>query len=142
MGFAIEDLLTGGKFAPRSGGTHEVRFLPDPEPRQRWASIISVDDHVVEPPEIFEGRFPKKFAEQAPRIVDTDNGGQAWLWNGQVLPNVGFNAVAAGPAPPAACAIRPNGFTIASRNGNAIATPEAFKKLRRDIVFRREVNGP
>jgi predicted TIM-barrel fold metal-dependent hydrolase len=97
MGFAIEDLLSGEKYGTRPRSSNEVRFLPDPEPREQWATIISVDDHVVEPPEIFEGRFPKKFADQAPRVIDTDNGGQAWLWNGQVLPNVGFNAVAGRP---------------------------------------------
>ena len=52
---------------------------------------------MVEPPDIFEGRFPAKFADHAPRIVEMDNGGQAWLWNDQLLPNVGFNAVAGRP---------------------------------------------
>ncbi len=36
--------------------------------------IISVDDHVVEPPHIFEGRLPARFQEQAPRIVRQDDG--------------------------------------------------------------------
>jgi predicted TIM-barrel fold metal-dependent hydrolase len=99
MGFAIEDLLKGDKHVAARGQAdpNRVTFLPDPEPRERWATIFSVDDHMVEPPDIFDGRFPRKFADQAPRVVDTDNGGQAWLWNGQILPNVGFNAVAGRP---------------------------------------------
>jgi predicted TIM-barrel fold metal-dependent hydrolase len=52
---------------------------------------------VVEPPDMWEGRFPAKLAEHAPRVIDTDNGGQAWYWLDQVLPNVAFNAVAGLP---------------------------------------------
>ena len=33
-------------------------FLPEPEPRPVRFTIISVDDHVVEPPHLFEGRLP------------------------------------------------------------------------------------
>jgi predicted TIM-barrel fold metal-dependent hydrolase len=95
MGLSVEDLANALKDrAPVNAGRHT--FLPEPDPRETWATIVSVDDHVVEPPEIFEGRFPKKFADEAPRIVDND-GGQAWLWQGKILPNVGFNAVAGRP---------------------------------------------
>jgi predicted TIM-barrel fold metal-dependent hydrolase len=94
VGVSVEDLAN--VLSERKGsGTHT--FLPEPEPREQWATIVSVDDHVVEPPDIFTGRFPKKFAEVEPRIVDTDNGGQAWLWLDKILPNVGFNAVAGRP---------------------------------------------
>ena len=60
--------------------------------------IISVDDHVVEPPDAFTGRFPKKYRDEEPRVVPTDDGGEAWTWQGQVLPNVGFNAVVGRPS--------------------------------------------
>ena len=33
-------------------------FLPDPSPREVKYTVISVDDHVVEPPHTFEGRLP------------------------------------------------------------------------------------
>src|ERR1700722_10489036 len=92
MGMSIEDLLQ--RDVGKGGERRKVTFLPDPDPPDVWATIVSVDDHVVEPPDIFEGRFPAKFADVAPRVIDTDNGGQAWLWTGQILPNVGFNAVA------------------------------------------------
>src|SRR5580704_1018194 len=96
VGLSVEDLQKRvGEFGVKSSG--KVTFLPDPEPPDVWATIVSVDDHVVEPPDIFEGRFPAKFADRAPRIVDTENGGQAWLWLDQLLPNVGFNAVAGRP---------------------------------------------
>lgn len=96
MGITAEDLIHRQGLGKR--GINTVTLLPDPEPRETWATIVSVDDHVVEPPDIFEDRFPSRFADQAPRIIETDNGGQAWLWLDQVLPNVGFNAVA-GRAP-------------------------------------------
>ena len=31
--------------------------------------IISVDDHIVEPPDVFQARLPAKFREQGPKVV-------------------------------------------------------------------------
>ena len=42
-------------------------LLPDPEPREVKYTIISVDDHLVEPPRMFEGRLPSKFEALAPK---------------------------------------------------------------------------
>ena len=44
-------------------------LLPDPEPQRIRYTLISVDDHLVEPPWLFEGRLPARFADQAPRVV-------------------------------------------------------------------------
>jgi predicted TIM-barrel fold metal-dependent hydrolase len=74
-----------------------VEFLPEPAPRPRPLKIISVDDHVVEPPTIFEGRLPKKFASEAPRVVETEDGAQAWLLEGELNRHVGIAAVAGRP---------------------------------------------
>ena len=98
MGMSLEDLASSEAFGGSRGRRAAVTFLPEPEPREPFATVISVDDHVVEPPDTFVDRFPKRFADAAPRVVDTDDGGQAWLWNGELLPNVGFNAVAGRPA--------------------------------------------
>ena len=38
-------------------------LLPDPAPREVRATIVSVDDHLVEPPGLFEGRLPTRFAD-------------------------------------------------------------------------------
>jgi predicted TIM-barrel fold metal-dependent hydrolase len=59
--------------------------------------LVSVDDHVVEPPHMFEGRLPERFREAAPRIEHTENGSDVWVFNGSVIPNVGLNAVAGRP---------------------------------------------
>ena len=42
-------------------------FLPDPDPRDVKYTIISVDDHVVEPAHTFEGRLPATLQARAPR---------------------------------------------------------------------------
>jgi predicted TIM-barrel fold metal-dependent hydrolase len=98
MGMSLEDLQASEAFGGTRGRRGAVTFLPEPEPVEPWTTVISVDDHVVEPPETFEGRFPAKFADEAPRLVDTEDGGQAWRWLGELHPNVGFNAVAGRPS--------------------------------------------
>ena len=69
-------------------------FLPEPQPRQIWATIVSVDDHVVEPAHTFEGRLPVAMADRAPRIVETEKGHQVWEFEGGRYSQVGMNAVA------------------------------------------------
>ena len=59
--------------------------------------MISVDDHIVEPPNTFEGRLPKKFEDRAPHIVERDDGAEYWAFDGTEFPNVGFNAVVGRP---------------------------------------------
>jgi predicted TIM-barrel fold metal-dependent hydrolase len=59
--------------------------------------FVSVDDHVVEPPHMFDGRLPQKYADAAPRVVRTDDGNDVWVFNGATIPNIGLNAVAGRP---------------------------------------------
>jgi predicted TIM-barrel fold metal-dependent hydrolase len=59
--------------------------------------LVSVDDHVVEPPTVFEGRLPKKYVDKAPQLVRRPDGTQAWCYEGLEIPNVGLNAVAGRP---------------------------------------------
>lgn len=59
--------------------------------------FVSVDDHVVEPPDMFVGRLPKKFADLAPRVVRTEQGDDVWTFEGVTIPNIGLNAVAGRP---------------------------------------------
>ncbi len=56
--------------------------------------LVSVDDHVVEPPHLFEGRLSGAAAEIAPRLEKLENGRDVWMFQGTALPNVGLNAVA------------------------------------------------
>ncbi|HEX3898336.1 MAG TPA: amidohydrolase family protein [Mycobacteriales bacterium] len=59
--------------------------------------MISVDDHLVEPAELFDGRLPAAFSDQAPKVVRGDDGSDVWTFNGAVIPNIGLNAVAGRP---------------------------------------------
>jgi predicted TIM-barrel fold metal-dependent hydrolase len=87
--------LSKMKFTTKA--TDTVTFLPEPEPRERMYTIISVDDHVVEPPDLFEGRLPSGLADRAPRVVEDDRGHQLWQIGDRTFPNLGFNAVAGRP---------------------------------------------
>jgi hypothetical protein len=91
---SLDQLLTNSSFTTAVKG--KVTFLPEPEKAHRDYTVISVDDHIVEPPDAFEGRMPAKYAEQAPKVIEKD-GAHVWVYDGQELPNVGFNAVVGRP---------------------------------------------
>jgi len=59
--------------------------------------LVSVDDHLVEPPHMFEGRLPARYADEAPRIHHRRDGSDVWMFNGAKIPNIGLNAVAGRP---------------------------------------------
>jgi len=59
--------------------------------------LVSVDDHVVEPPDMFSGHIPEAYADRAPRVVTKDDGTDVWTFEGQEIPNIGLNAVAGRP---------------------------------------------
>jgi predicted TIM-barrel fold metal-dependent hydrolase len=75
-------------------------LLPDPEPREQKHRIISVDDHLVEPPDTFVARVPEQYRDRVPRVVEEEDGRQYWLIDGGLEFNVGGNA-AAGRSPDA-----------------------------------------
>ena len=68
-------------------------LLPDPDPRDIKYTIISVDDHLVEPPKMFEGRLPRRFQDLAPKVIETAEGHEVWEFDGQLYFQVGLNAV-------------------------------------------------
>jgi predicted TIM-barrel fold metal-dependent hydrolase len=70
--------------------------------------LISVDDHVVEPPDLFEGHLPARYRDVAPRTVRKDDGTDVWSYEGQELPNIGLNAVVG--RPPDEYGIEPTSF--------------------------------
>lgn len=72
----------------------EPMLLPDPEPAEVKYTVISVDDHLVEPPDMFEGRLPRHLQDRAPRVVVDERGHEVWQFEGQTYSQVGMNAVA------------------------------------------------
>ncbi|WP_395108040.1 amidohydrolase family protein [Actinomadura sp. SCN-SB] len=91
-------------------------------PLQDHMQLVSVDDHLIEPPSLWEDRLPGKFREAGPRIVRMDMSKSAgdeglsaallnaarqgketaaserladvWVYEGRIYPNIGLNAVA------------------------------------------------
>jgi predicted TIM-barrel fold metal-dependent hydrolase len=59
--------------------------------------LVSVDDHLCEPPDMFDEHLPAKWRDEAPKVIRTDDGDDVWSFNGQIVPNVGLNAVAGRP---------------------------------------------
>ena len=59
--------------------------------------LISVDDHVIEPPTMFDSHIPAKYKDRAPRIEKQADGGDLWKYEDGYAPNVGLNAVAGCP---------------------------------------------
>ena len=54
-----------------TGAEARSRSCPSPTGATAQFTVISVDDHIVEPPDTFEGRLPEKFADRAPKVVET-----------------------------------------------------------------------
>ena len=59
--------------------------------------LVSVDDHVVEPPNMFDNHLPDKWKDLAPKSVKRDDGTDVWVYEGSEIPNIGLNAVAGRP---------------------------------------------
>ncbi|MDG2003706.1 MAG: amidohydrolase family protein [Novosphingobium sp.] len=59
--------------------------------------IISVDDHISEPPEMFKNHLSGADLESAPQFIQDENGKNAWVYQGQVFPSIGLNAVSGRP---------------------------------------------
>ncbi len=74
-----------------------MSLLPDPATRRRPFTVISVDDHLIEPADLFDGRLPADLVDRAPRVVELDGGNQAWVFEDALYPNIGLNAVIGRP---------------------------------------------
>src|SRR4051794_6784287 len=83
--------------------------------------LVSVDDHLVEPPQVFDGRLPAKYADLAPKFVTRDDGTNAWVYEGDEITNVALNAVAGRPPeeygmePTSFAQLRAGGYDIDER---------------------------
>lgn len=59
--------------------------------------LISVDDHIIEPPTVWTDRLPAKYLDAGPHVVTKDDGTEAWEYEGEQLTTMGLNAVAGKP---------------------------------------------
>ncbi len=59
--------------------------------------LVSVDDHIAEPAEMFHAHVPERYRDRAPRVETDEHGYQQW-WYGELKGrNLGLNAVAGKP---------------------------------------------
>jgi len=58
--------------------------------------LVSVDDHVVEPPDAFVRHYPERLKSRAP-VIQSAGGADRWLWEGRLYPSIGLNAVVGRP---------------------------------------------
>ncbi len=97
--------------------------------------LISIDDHVIEPPDMFEGHVPAKYADAAPK-VEHDDAGDRWLFQGLRAGSMGLNAVVSWPKedwgmdPASFAEMRPGAYDIHERvrdmNRNGILASMCF----------------
>ena len=59
--------------------------------------LVSVDDHLIEPPNMFDGHLPEKYKARAPRVVADTKGAQFWEIEGRRASGLGLNAVVGRP---------------------------------------------
>ena len=59
--------------------------------------LISVDDHLIEPPDLFANHLPAKYHDRAPKLVRNDEGNDVWVFGEIVMETAALNAVAGRP---------------------------------------------
>jgi predicted TIM-barrel fold metal-dependent hydrolase len=58
--------------------------------------MVSVDDHLIEPPYLWLDRLPSKYQDRAPKVI-RDDGGEAWIYEGRRSPTGGLMSIAGRP---------------------------------------------
>ncbi len=59
--------------------------------------LISVDDRVIEPPDLFVGHLKPEYLERAPKLVRRDDDTDVWVFGSATIENSALNAVAGRP---------------------------------------------
>ncbi len=59
--------------------------------------LISVDDHLIEPPDLFLNHLDARYQDRAPKLERNDQGSDVWVFNGIAMETVALNAVAGRP---------------------------------------------
>jgi predicted TIM-barrel fold metal-dependent hydrolase len=83
--------------------------------------LVSVDDHFVEPPTIFDNHTPAKFKGRFPSMIKTEEGADAWRIEDRIIRSFGLNAVVGrrpvelGMEPTALDQLRPGCYDVHAR---------------------------
>ena len=58
-------------------------------------TIIDVDTHITEPPDVWTSRVPAKYRDRVPHVErDPQSGKDNWVLDGRRISSVGLSAVA------------------------------------------------
>jgi predicted TIM-barrel fold metal-dependent hydrolase len=98
--------------------------------------LVSIDDHVIEPRDMFERHVPEKYKGDAPRVVTNDSGIEQWTFQGATAGSMGLNAVVTWPKedwgmdPTSFAEMRPGAYDVHERirdmNRNGILASMCF----------------
>ena len=84
--------------------------------------LVSIDDHIIEPPDMYENHVPDKWKDHAPKVVRNDNGVDEWVFQGEttstpfgMAATVGWPREEWGFNPGAYSELRPGCFDVHER---------------------------
>src|ERR1700722_8514060 len=102
--------------------------------------LVSVDDHLIEPPDLFAHHLPEKYRDDAPRVIK-ENGVDTWVFGNVRARSVGLNAVASWPKeewgfnPVGFAEMRPGCYDVHERrrdmNANGVLSSMSFPSMAR-----------
>jgi predicted TIM-barrel fold metal-dependent hydrolase len=102
--------------------------------------LVSVDDHLIEPPDMFARHVPERYRGQAPRVINED-GTDTWVFGDVRARSVGLNAVASWPKeewgfdPVGFAEMRPGCYDVHERvrdmNVNGVLASMSFPSMAR-----------
>jgi hypothetical protein len=90
--------------------------------------LVSIDDHVIEPRDMFEGHVPEKYKAEAPKSIMDENGFEKWWFQGVASQSGSLNAVVGWPNeewgmnPTTFAEMRPGSYDIHERVRDRTAT--------------------
>ena len=103
--------------------------------------LFSVDDHVIEPRGIFDGREPAEYAGRFPRLLPNEENVETWQWEAPASGSASLNAVVTWPKdqwsfdPTTHAEMRPGCYDLDRRiddmNVNGVAVSMCFPTFPR-----------
>src|SRR4051795_10768440 len=83
--------------------------------------LLSIDDHLIEPPDMFDKHVPAKYADQAPKLLRNAAGNEEWIFQGMPMGVMGLNSTVSWPKeewgmdPSALAEMRPGAYDVHER---------------------------
>ena len=102
--------------------------------------LVSIDDHSIEPPDMYKRHVPAKWQDHAPKIVRGDDGFDMWVFQGQatttrfgMAATVGWPPEQWGFSPGSFSELRPGCFNVDERvrdmNANGVLASMCFPTM-------------